>query len=78
MTLSGLQRYPSKLCLKFEIDIHVFCLFKLLFGFSQKITWAFLAVKKQRRKYFRKKEVEPKNDGIFHIFDQIKESRIWL
>ena len=65
--------YPWKLCLiKYELDIHVFLFFKLfifIHGFSA--TCAFLAVEMNWTLFESGKRT-------FHIFDQIKVSRVPL
>ena len=56
----------------YKLDIHVGCLFKRL------ATCAFIAYKKQWRNYQSLTLFESENDDIFHIFDQIKVSRVPL
>ena len=77
MALLDWQRYPWKLCLKYDLDIKVFCLFKLFISFAvsfAKMTCAFLVYKKQRRKLQKRTLfLSQKNDGIFQIF-----IRLWF
>ena len=69
MALSDLQRYPEKLCLiKYEAWFQCFCFSKLfifIFGFSAKVTCAFLAYRKER-------VLTQKNDDIFQILIRLR------
>ena len=79
--IPDLQQYPWKLCLINWI-YQWFCLLKLfiLIGdFSTRVTCAFLVYKKQWRnsqKFYT--FLSQENDDIFHMFDQIKVSRVPL
>ena len=80
IALPDSQRDPLKLCLiKHELDINVFVslnMFVFNCGFSAKVTYAFLVSNGEihSNKHFSSQE----NDGIFHIFKQIKFSRVPL
>ena len=72
------QQCPCKLCLiKYGLDINVFVYFPTVYfhlQFLRKMTCAFLVYKKKWRRTQKKNTLIQKNDGISHIYDQIKFS----
>ena len=80
MSMPDLKLYPSKLCLiKYHLNIHVFVSLKCLYPFSvsqQKWFRHFLLLKNNGENIKIKHFFSHKNNGVFHIFSQIKISRL--
>ena len=82
MTMPDLQQYPWKLFyINYELDIHihifVFELFIFNCNFPTKVTCGFLAYRRYKGEMIWNRHfLSQKNDDIFHIFNQIKVSRV--
>ena len=63
--------------MKYELDIHVLFLKTVFnYGFSVKMICTFFICKNKLRNLRNKHFLSQENEGIFHIIDQIKVSRV--
>ena len=79
MALLDWQRYPWKLCLKYDLDIKVFCLFKLFISFAVSLRkWLahFLFIKAKEK--IAEKNTESEKRRYLPNFYQIMVSRVPL